>query len=356
MKKFSTLFASIVLILSLHLYLFLQGCNEKKDNEIKSQEEQSDSPEVKTPAANNEKNFFNLVYKLDKGKSFRYRLITSQIENMQVQNKDTAIHSNMVQQETFLMNFQVDGVDENNAAELTCRITSIKSETDLNGTKFKYQTGQAAGEKELKNYARFESFMGNPFGLKISKYGDIVEINRIEKIINSFISINEMQDTIKQATKEQLRRDLTEAMLKPLLLQIFRKFPEEKMGKDSVWTIPQQPMPLTPMILKNTLIFRIAGIEKTDRDTAVVIEGEMKTEISGQQSMTNQGVQYFFDKPRTNASGRIYFSLSKGIIQRSNTSTLLEHSFRSEASTPQGVLSQTNRRRIENSMQVESLN
>ncbi len=335
--------------------LIIAGCSEKEGNGRKSEDQKPDSLNAKTVILDNINQSFNLKYKLETGKDYKYRLTTNQIENIQIQNSDTSVQNNAFQQVTYLMNFLVEKIDNNNTAELICNITSVKLNADANGTKFSFQTGHAKDEKELRNFAQYESFMNNTFGLRIGQYGDIVEVSRTDKIINKFIAINKMQDTITIEDKEVLRRDLSEALLKPLLSQIFRKFPEDKMAKDSSWSIPQEPIPLASLVMRNTNVFKITGVEKSKSDTVAVIEGEMKSEVSGQQRVTDRGIQYFFEKPRTAASGKIYFNLTNGTIQSSRTSTRIENSFTAEASSPQGLVRETQRRSVENSVTVESL-
>jgi hypothetical protein len=346
---------NLFLSFTLTLSLLISGCGEREESGIKSGIQKTDSANSSKILTDNLSQSFTLKYKLEKGRDYNYKLITNQIENIQIQNNDTTVQNNAIQQVTYLMNFKVERTDNNKTAELTCRVTSVKLDADANGTKFSFQTGQPKNEEELRNFAQYESFMNNSFGLKISEYGDIIEVFRTDKIINKFIAINKMQDTITASGRERLKRDLSEVLLKPLLSQIFRKFPEEKMAIDSSWSIPQEPMPLASLVMRNTNIYKISGVETLKSDTLAVIEGEMKSEVTGQQIVTDRGVKYFFEKPKAAASGKIYFSITSGTIQSSRTSTRLENSFTAEASSPMGPLKETQRRRVENSVTVESL-
>ncbi|MGE5798519.1 MAG: DUF6263 family protein [Ignavibacteria bacterium] len=341
--------------LSLTLSLLLPGCGKKEEPAEKTGTLKPDSSVSKTLVLQNPNQSFTLSYKLEKGKNFKYRLTTQQNESVQLQTNDTTVQNNIIQRIIYSISFSVDRIDKNNAAELTCNFTSVKLDADANGKKFKYESGQTKNNEELKPYSQYESITNNPFGIRISKSGDIIEVFRFEQIINKFISINGLQDSINSKQKENLRLSLTEATIKPLLSQIFRKFPEKQVAKDSSWSIPQEAIPLASLVMKSTSIFKITSLEKSNADTVAVIEGDMKTEVTGNQAATDRGIQYYFDKPRVSGSGKIYFNLSDGRVQSSKTSTSMINSFSAQANSPQGLVKETQRKSSDNTIIVEAL-
>ena len=68
-----------------------------------------------------------------------------------------------------------------------------------------------------------------------------------------------------------------------------------------------------------------------------VINGIVETSVEGKQDYTERGVTYRFEKPVSSASGKIYFNLDRGLIQKSRTQTRMETFYKMEMPTPQGT-------------------
>jgi len=346
---------SKLLSLTLVLSLLLSGCGKKEESGNQSATGIKDSSISKSLPLQNPNRPFSLKYKFEKGKKYKYSLTTDQSENVQLQRPDTTVQNNVIQKITYFIDFSVDGIDKNNTAELTCNFTSVKLDADANGNKFKYESGKTKTAEERKTFSQYEAIINNPFSLRISQFGEIIELFRYEQIIEKFIDITETRDSMNAKRKEDLRLSLTEATLKPLLSQIFRKFPEKQVAKDSTWSVEQEPIPLPPQTIKNTTYFKITSMQKQNMDTLAAIDGEMRTEITGNQTLNNRGLQYFFDKPRASGSGKIYFNVSQGRIQSSRTSTSMVNSVTVQANSPQGLMKQTQRKSSESSIIVEAL-
>ena len=96
-------------------------------------------------------------------------------------------------------------------------------------------------------------------------------------------------------------------------------------------------MPVLVFNIDYTNVYKIDKLEMLGDDRIAVVDGKIKTNITGNQTYSENGVNYKFDKPVTSASGKIYFNLDKGLIQKSRSQTRLENSYKMEMPTPQGT-------------------
>ena len=83
-------------------------------------------------------------------------------------------------------------------------------------------------------------------------------------------------------------------------------------------------------------LFSIRRIENFKEDKVAVINASLETKITGNNKVTEQGFTYEFKKPETEASGKIYFNVDKGCIQKARVKTKLVISYTMEGDTPAG--------------------
>ncbi len=337
----------LILILITGLLLF--GCGENaKEQQPESQKDQFtfDTTDIKTSPVDNPDQSFYLRYKLEKGKSYNFRLTAISEDEQTITTKDTTMNQGMDQTMIYNMKFTPGEIDSDSTMEIEAVISSIKVDGTLGDQSVHYQSGITKDSAEIDKYAQYESLVKNPFDLRVSKLGELLDIYRADKIVDKLLDIKGYADSLKTEEKANLKNDMVEGMLKPMLNQVFRKLPVQKMSKDSIWKVEQPVSQLLVYQVKNTSFFNITGVEKLNGDLIANIEASLKTQIDGKNKLTDRGINYEFQQPVTSAGGKIYFNVSKGLVQKTKLFTSVTTSFKMESQGQKGtkkeIISNTN--------------
>jgi len=327
-----------IIILALVMLLF--GCDNKKTAEEQSEEinlTQVDSSDLVTTEVEDEDESFFIRYKFNEGESLNYRL-TVISESEQNIEADTSIAQSFKQTIKYAINFQVTELDEDSVAEIKCTISAINLDADLNGEKVTYKSGSTLDSLDVIKFAEYEALVNNQFRLRVSSLGEVKDVYRVDKIFNKYLDLRNAQDSLNTEQKDAVKNDLVNAVLKPLMGQIIRVMPGKQMGKDSSWTYEKAAMPMMVFQVQYTNLYTVENLELLDGEKLAVINGTIKTNVTGDPNYSEQGINYVFEKPVSSASGKVYFNLDKGLVQKSKTETRLETAYTMEMPTPQGLM------------------
>jgi len=326
------------LLILLSFTLIIAGCKKEADKPVDTKDlYATDTTEIKAVPLENQNELFYINYKLEKGEEYNYRL-TNIAENSQTVNaNDTLLTQKVKQTLTYLIKLKVLDIDVDSIYEVAFNITSVKLEADANGQKFYYESSTSKDSMDRVRYSEYVSVLNNPFNVRVSKIGEVVEIYKADRIINEFVKLKGVADSISAAEKDYLKKDMIERALKPLVVQVFRQLPDKIMSKDSLWTNPQEPTKLMVFQVQNTSTYKVKSLELFNNDKIAVIDAGLKTNISGNNKVTERGTTYVFNKPVTFAEGKIYFNLTKGCVQKSKTNSRIQISYSMEVPTPKGL-------------------
>jgi hypothetical protein len=338
------------------IFIFFNGCGEK--TEEKPVDTKSlmtyDTSDVKTTAIDDPNQSFFLRYKFRKDKEYRYR-IAALSENTQSIKFDTTISQKIKQNAIYILSLKPLEIEEDSTIEISCSFTSIKIDAQINGQSFSYQSGVTKDSLELMKYSLYESILNNPFTVRINKLGEILEVYRVDRIINKFLELSGNKDSVTTEDKNFLKQEIVHGSITPTLTQIFRKVPDIQVAKDSLWRYSQPAASLPPFQIQNTNIYKIAALEKMEDDKIALLEASLETKISGKTEFTEQGISFEYKKPITEATGKVYFNVTGGYIQKSKTRTRLDISHTREANTMRGKQKGTWSEITENSNIIEML-
>ena len=331
---------NLLKITLLSLLLFFSCQKEKSNEEQKGPEEISstfDSTALATTSVDESENqSFFFRYKLVPGETFKYRLTTIS-EREQSITADSTMKDNLKQTIIFIMNFKTLSLDADSVAEMECSFSSVNLKANANGIDVSYQSSSKMDSTEKQKFPEYESLLNNPFNLRVGKHGEIIDIYKTDKIINKFLSMRGLLDSLTAQEKIMAQQDLTNRSIKPLLAQIFREVPEHKMAIDSTWSYKRESMPIVVFQVDYENLYKVEKLEMLGDEMLAVINGTVKTKVSGKQTFSERGINYQFEKPVTTAGGKIYFNLNKGLIQKSRAQTNLKNSYTMEMPTPEGV-------------------
>lgn len=345
------------LLVTLFAFLILAGCGEKKsqDNAINDKNKFNiDSSDIKTEPVANQNESFKLEYKFEKGKTYHYRLttITNDIQSVKI---DTTMQSDIKQTIIYLIDLTPVSTDRDGVTELNCIFKSVKLNALANGQEYNYQSDTNTDSVERSKYADYESMINSEIGLRVSGKGELIEVFRVDKILAKFLSIKGLTDSVSAQQKDQLRTNMVEGAIKPLLFQIFRTMPDHQLAKDSTWTFPQPPTQFMVYQIQNTNTYKIDGIEGYNGDKLAVIGGGIESKITGNDKASDRGIDYTFTKPHTSAGGKIYFNITEGCLQKAKTYTKIDINYTMEAKTPKGKQKGTRKEVVTNNYLLEKL-
>jgi len=327
-----------------HLFLFIitisflfAGCSKKEEKPLANKNQfATDTSEIKTVPVSNPNEPFSLKYIFEKGKKYQYRIssISSDFETIKT---DSTRNQNSKQNSVYILELSPLETDQEGTIEISAVINSIKIEAWRDGEKITYESGTVKDSTEKIKYSQYEALVKIPFSIRISKIGEILEIIRVDKIVSKFFELNVKASAMSSEEKASLKMNFIDGLLRPLFVQIFRPIPDHGIAKDSNWTIAQRPTEAIVFKLESKNIYKISSLEKLGDDKIAIIDGSIKTVISGDNKAVNQGVSYDFTKPVITASGKIYFDITKGAIIKSKVNTKTIMHFKMEAPSPKGI-------------------
>ena len=326
------------LLILLSFIFILVGCKKEDDKPVNNKDKYAtDTTEIKTVQLENQNEQFYIKYAFNKGTDYEYRL-TNIAENTQTVNaNDTLLSQKVKQTLIYLIKLKVLDIDVDSIYEVSFNITSVKLEADANGEKYFFESSTSKDSTDRIRYSEYVAVLNNPFNIRVSKIGEIVEIYKADRIVNEFLKLKGAADSVTAAEKDFLKKDMIERALKPIVVQVFRQLPDKIMAKDSLWTNPQEPTKLMVFQVQNTSTYKIKSLELFNNDKIAVIDAGLKTIISGNNKVTDRGATYVFNKPTTYAEGKIYFNLAKGCVQKSKTNSKIQISYSMEVPTPKGL-------------------
>ncbi len=298
------------LLFLLFVALFVScGSNDKNE---------SSKPEVEDVGGKT----FDLAYKFKAGDKFSYKMKTVSGQGQEMKT-DTTMRTELNQTVNYKFDFEVREVDADKNTEFSVILSEINVEVNANGKKHTFQGGKTVSAEDKKNFIEYEAMFKVPFGIRVNKIGEIVEVFKTSKIVDNIINLQGLKDSIKNDEKQQYLVNMNETAIKPLIQQFFRRLPEKKIGKDSTWTF-SYPSALMVYRLNNTTTYTVRNFLNLDDELLANIDLSLSTSYEGKNKVTERGVNYTFSEPKISGAGNILFNVDKGIMQKAETNTKLE--------------------------------
>jgi len=313
------------------------GCSKKQEKPVDNKNlYATDTSGIKTTPVANPNESFLLKYNYEKGKKYQYR-ISSFSSDLETMKTDSSMTQNLKQNSIYLLELSPLETDQEGTIEISAVVNSIKIEAWMDGKKINYESGTVKDSTERMKYSQYEALIKNPFSIRVSKVGEILEIMRVDKIVNKFFEINTKAKAMNAEQKASLRMNFIEGLIRPLCVQIFRQIPDHNIAKDSTWSITQPTVEAMVFKLNNKNIYKVSNLEKLGDDKIAIIDGSIQSVITGDNKAVDRGVSYNFSKPVVSASGKIYFDITSGLIKKSKVYTKTVTHFTMEAPSPKGT-------------------
>jgi len=328
-------------ILGIALTFSILHCSDEPDKNLDeplAERNQLDSTDLHSKLAGEDLKdvSFRLAYKFKEGDSFNYRLTTLSSTERDIQS-DSVLIDKFEQKIIRILNFKVLSVDKDSIAQIMCDISKISVDVNLNNQETSYQSGVTTDPSQLKKFIEHEGLINNPFHIRITKYGEILDVSNFEGISERYLELSGLKDSVRVEDKPIMESEIKNQLLKPLISQVLREFPMSVLQTKSTWEKTMEPASIMVFKIHYTDHFTVNKLEILDDDRIAVIKGKATALIEGEKEITNNGVKYEFSDPETEANGDIYFNIDKGLVHKSNSTTNLKLSYRMEVPSPEGI-------------------
>lgn len=301
------------------------GCGKKESkNEDAKQKEslvnQDAYNNLEKVNIGNEK--FTLQYRFKKGDKFSYKLTTISATDESMQT-DTLVSSKGNQNITYVFDFEVLEVDNDNVAELGITIKSVKIDAVMNGTKLEYDTNAKNSTETKLKFVEYETITNTPYRARVNSKGEVLEVTRTDKMLDKFVSLQPKKEKLTADLKANLSKQISEGALRPVTQMIFRELPEKNVAKDSTWE-KKYPGNLAVFQIENTAHYKLEDFVKVNGARAAKMSANLSVKSSGKNQGTENGVSYNFSNPKVNGNGIILFNIDNNRVIKAETSIRFE--------------------------------
>lgn len=302
--------------------IILIGCSNKKDEETKLKDETVITDEAPEIAQEERDALYDLNYKFTKGDQFSYRLTTI-TNTTQTVASDTMVTNDVTQTIKYKFVMNVLDVDKNDIATLSININRIDLSASYNGQTMEYSSDMDIKDEKRMDYFEYETMKNTTYHAKISGKGIISEVSHLDQMIDNMVKIQNYQKTLTAEEKKGVSENLANMLVKPLTQHLFRVLPDHEIGIDSVWEF-RYPSSLATFKIENIASFRMLRAVKEGDDMIGDFAASLRIKATGDNTYTEKGVTYIFDKPVVTGSGTVKFNIDKGFVPYSNTTTRVE--------------------------------
>lgn len=307
-------------VLSIILALLIFSCSDSKNSKNSSIDTTLtvSSNLIVAPKADS----FLMQYQFTKGDKFNYKIETISSSSQEL-SSDSTISTDAYQNIEYKINLSVEKVDLNKIASINVLIESILINGVINGQPVTYDSKFIQSKQERMMFSQYEAIKKKHFTIDVAENGAILKIYGTNAIISELISIQEESGSINAAQKNEIKNKFSESALRPLSEQIFRKFPTEKVSTNFSWKENYYSQ-FALFQIENIVSFQINKIEAEKVDSIVFITAGLSINWVGENTATENGMNFYFYDPVVSGSGVIKFNKSKGLITHSETTTNME--------------------------------
>ncbi len=206
----------------------------------------------------------------------------------------------------------------------------------MNGQTIKYDSKYIYSTRERVQFVDFEAVKKVPFRVFVNEIGQVVKVEKVNKIMQNILQIQQVPDTLSKQTKEKMKLNIANGTLMPLVQQVFKVLSEDKVGVGSIWEL-KSTTPMAVFQVENTAKFKISNIDFSEKDTTVNIVSSLSIVATGNNTASEKGINYTFTKPKLTGSGSVIFNQTKGLVEKSESKINVEMEM-----TAQGVDAQKN--------------
>lgn len=308
-----------IVLISL-IFLLAIGCEKKQSKVVPSKESKKiDTINIK-PIINNEN--ISLLYNLTHNTILKYKLNTYS-KNTQILHLDSLISGYVTQNVTYFFDVKVKEKEKDGklTLDIFCKEITASSESST-GEKFQYDSKNPPTDSLGKIISKnFEILSGVNFSVRITPTGEILDIFRSDNILDKLLMDAPRKPSNEE--RQQIKVDIEQGVLIPLVQQIFKILPDKSINVDSTW-VQSYPFQISVFELQNEAQYRVNRIFESNNKKLVEIFGTLNALPSGKTDYTEGNISYKFSKPKISGNSKIYYDLDKKCIRNAVSEVNLE--------------------------------
>ena len=209
------------------------------------------------------------------GDNYKYHTLTSITSTTEINNQKNTTN----QDTTTDLIFSVDNVDSEGNLSLSYKYDKIKLDIDANGVK--QIIDSSSSDSSDTQSALYKSIIGKGFTTKMTKLGEVTEVNGIDKLIDSMVeSMNSSNDESIKANvdeaKESLKSSFGDKTIKLIIQQSTRIFPDKNVKVGDSWEIGNTINSVVEIDTKT--VYTLDKVE--DKIAYISVKSEYKTDSS----------------------------------------------------------------------------
>lgn len=309
----------LIVLISL-IFLLAIGCEKKQLKVVPSKESKKiDTINIK-PIINNEN--ISLLYNLTHNTILKYKLNTYS-KNTQILHLDSLISGYVTQNVTYFFDVKVKDKEKDGklTLDIFCKEITASSESST-GEKFQYDSKNPPTDSLGKIISKnFEILSGVNFSVRITPTGEILDIFRSDNILDKLLMDAPRKPSNEE--RQQIKVDIEQGVLIPLVQQIFKILPDKSINVDSTW-VQSYPSQISVFELQNKAQYRVNRIFESNNKKLVEIFGTLNALPSGKTDYTEGNISYKFSKPKISGNSKIYYDLDKKCIRNAVSEVNLE--------------------------------
>lgn len=310
MLKFSKVFVVLFVIA-----VSISSCTKTDTPESKDKKDTTNSNLIVKDSTGEK---ISLVYKPKVGDIFRYKVFNATAaKELSPITQDKEL--NTTQDITFYITEEVTEVNDNGTITFKVKYDSIsvlqKISSDGKDLSQNYNSNIKDSIYAKPDYVEFNSLINNPFKMRVSPKGEIIEAYELENIHNAVYKA--FGDTLSSKDKEIVKEKINSEYFKFYLQNTFQQFPDFSVAKDSVWIKTDEEL-LTQFPAKRILTYKVSDIKTENGSTIVTIDANLGYEIL-EKKIQEKGFSATLDEVNTTGTGKIIFNITKGCIVNKTT-------------------------------------
>ncbi len=298
--------------LLISLSFILVSCKSKEDAS-KLKTEPDDKP-LQTEKDVNAQGTVNLKYNLQKGKKYVFLLSTSE-DNKETLKADTTVSQNLFRKQVLKITFEVLNVDSDGSFDLNSTINHLKISMSDGKQTITFDSDKDANKKE--QFGNYLAMVNNSFGVRIRNNGELLEITKMDKLVNKLLEyIGNQIPNDKKTEFINYSANSLKMQISQMVSQIFKPLPNKNIGIDTTWQVVNQAKAGT-FDITTFINYKAKSFEKLNDDKLLVYEATLLNKITGKDKIIENGNEFRFDKPNIQGTSTTYFNLTKGCVQKS---------------------------------------
>jgi len=263
-----------------------------------------------------------LKYDLKKNSVLKFKL-TNYSKNTQILMLDSTITGYFEQTVDYYFKVNVKNKEENGNLDIDFLCERIKATGSSSaGEKLQFDSENPPTDSvQIQITKNFDLLVNADFSVRLSPNGEVLDIYRFDSIIDKLLKDAQRKPSLEE--REAIKSDVKLGLLRPIIQQIFREFPDKSVNVDTTWE-QTYPLQLSVFEIQNTAKYKVSKFFESNGNKLVEILGTLSIASTGKTEHTEGNITYKFAKPKATGYGKIFYDIDKKCVRNSMTDVTFE--------------------------------